>query len=93
MNSQAYLSQSKNSSYETELIQQEDQCLLYERFCVVARNTEDGSYYVGRIQVNAIQPDYFCWCHACQQLNLRISVYGYLSKSNDDNKIPLLVIK
>ncbi len=93
MNSQAYRLQSENSFDETELIKQEDQCLLYERFCVMARDTVDGSYYVGRVQLNAIQPDYFCWCNSCTQLNLGILVYGYLSECRNVNEKPLLVIR
>ncbi len=66
---------------------------VYERFCVVAKDDVNGSYYVGHIRQNAIQPDYFCWCNACQKLNLGILVDGYLSKSLDEKRLPLLVIK
>ncbi|KYC41053.1 hypothetical protein WA1_23335 [Scytonema hofmannii PCC 7110] len=93
MKSQAYPLQSENFFDETELIKKETQRLVYERFCVIAKDAVDGSYYVGRILPNADQPDYFYWCNACQQLNLRILVNGYLSESIDMKSIPLLVIK
>ncbi|KYC42376.1 hypothetical protein WA1_20625 [Scytonema hofmannii PCC 7110] len=93
MNSQTYHLQSENFSDETESIKHEDQRLVYERFRVIAKDTVDGSYYIGRIQLNATQADYFCWCHSCTQLNPGIFVDGCLSESLDVNKRALLVIR
>ncbi|MUG94701.1 hypothetical protein F7734_20975 [Scytonema sp. UIC 10036] len=84
--------QFKNFSYEAAS-KQEDRRLVYERFWVIARHTVDENYYVGRIPLNAHQPDYFCWCKSCKQLNLGILVDGYLSESLETTRIPLLIIK
>ncbi|WP_207714257.1 hypothetical protein [Scytonema sp. UIC 10036] len=93
MNTQAYRLQSLPAPDETESIKRKDKRSLYERFCVVAKDDVDGSYYVGRILPKASQPDYFCWCHTYEQLNLGILMDGYLSESNDEKQLPLLVIK
>ncbi|MEC4816011.1 MAG: hypothetical protein SAK29_22475 [Scytonema sp. PMC 1069.18] len=66
--------------------------LEHECFRVIARNIEDGTYFVGCIKPSAVEPEDFCWCATNQPLNVGQLIHGYLFNSLESNKIPLLLI-
>jgi hypothetical protein len=66
--------------------------LQYECFHVVARNLKDNTYYVGYSRESTSEIEDFCWCKANQILHVGRVVHGYLSKSSNSKKLPMLVI-
>lgn len=76
----------------TEMIQQEDSTRQIHRFLVMGVNSEDNTYFVGRIKPPAIQPDYFSWCGATKTLSIGDKVVAYLREPMDVETTPMLVI-
>jgi hypothetical protein len=76
-----------------ESMKQQEKRLQYERFRILARDSEDQSYYVAHITNSATKSNYFCWCNANQKLKVGNLVDGCLFESSHIEGIPLLVIK
>ncbi|WP_460200990.1 hypothetical protein [Scytonema sp. NUACC21] len=66
--------------------------LQYEFFRIFALDTENGSYFVGRVQNFLSQPDSFFWCSASEPLTVGNVVKGYVGKSNRMKSLPVLFL-